>query len=78
MEPIHIFYKELLVDVDNIFTANISEKNEEKNVKFLKSQEYGVTGMTIIPDIKDSSILSVTNEKKLKALSEKNTRISKK
>ena len=75
MEPIHIFYKELLVDVDNIFTANISEKNEEKNevknVKFLKSQEYGVTGMTIIPDIKDSSILRVTNEKKLKALSEK-------
>ena len=78
MEPIHIFYKELLADVDNIFTANISEKNEVKNVKFLKSQEYGVTGMTIIPDIKDSSILSVTNEKKLKALSEKNTRISKK
>ena len=78
MEPIHIFYKELLADVDNIFTANISEKNEVKNVKFLKSQEYGVTGMTIIPDIKDSSILSVTNEKKLEALSEKNTRISKK
>ena len=78
MEPIHIFYKELLADVDNIFTANISKKNEVKNVKFLKSQEYGVTGMTIIPDIKDSSILSVTNEKKLKALSEKNTRISKK
>ena len=27
--------------------------------------------MTIIPDIKDSSILKVTNEKKLKALCEK-------
>ena len=36
MEPIYIFYKELLGDVDNIFTANISEKNKVENLKFLK------------------------------------------
>ena len=42
------------------------KKNEVENVKFLKSQEYGVIGMTIISDIKDSSILKVTNEKNLK------------
>ena len=71
MEPAYIYYKELAADKENIFTANIAEKNEVENVKFSKSQEYGVTGMTIIPDIKDSSILKVTNEKKLKALSEK-------
>ena len=26
MEPIHIFYKQLTVDEDNIFTADITEK----------------------------------------------------
>ena len=64
IEPAYIYYKELAADKKNIFTANIAEKNEVENVKFSKSQEYGVTGMTIIPDIKDSSILKVTNEKK--------------
>ena len=41
MESIHIFAKELLVDVVNIFTANISEKIGTK-CKVLKLQEYGV------------------------------------
>ena len=48
----------------------MQKKNEVENVKFSKSQEYGATGKTIIPDIKDSSILKVKNEKKLEALSE--------
>ena len=34
MEPIHIFYKELLIDVNNFFTANLAEKNEVEEVKF--------------------------------------------
>ena len=34
--------------------------------------------MTIIPDIKDSSILKVINEEKLKALSKKNQELVKK
>lgn len=36
MEPIHIFYKELPVDENNIFTANLAEKNEVKVFKFKK------------------------------------------
>ena len=32
MEPIHIFYKELPVDENNTFTADITEKNV-KSVK---------------------------------------------
>ena len=71
MEPAHIYYKELVADKENIFIVNIAEQNEVDNVKFSKAQEYGMTRMTIISDIKDSSILKVTNEKKLKALSEK-------
>ena len=34
MEPIHIFYKELTLDENNIFTANLAEKNEVEEVKF--------------------------------------------
>ena len=43
MEPIHIFYKELSVDENNTFTADITEKNEVENVRFKKSLEYAVT-----------------------------------
>ena len=32
---------------NNIFTANITEKNEVENVKFNKSLEYAVTGLSI-------------------------------
>ena len=39
MEPIHFFYKELTVDENKFFTANITEKNEVENVKFKKSLE---------------------------------------
>ena len=28
MEPVHIFYKELPAEKNNIFTADIAEKNE--------------------------------------------------
>ena len=34
MEPIHVFYKELSVDENIIFTADITEGNEVENVKF--------------------------------------------
>ena len=34
MEPIHIFCKELPVDENNTFTADITEKNEVENVRF--------------------------------------------
>ena len=34
MEPVHIFYKELPAEGNNIFTADIAEENEVENVKF--------------------------------------------
>lgn len=34
MEPIHIFYKELPIDENNFFTANLTEKNVVEEVKF--------------------------------------------
>ena len=47
MEPIHIFYKELPADENNIFTADIAEKNDAENVKFKKSVKCAVTGLSI-------------------------------
>ena len=60
MEPIHIFCKQLPVDEDNIFTADIRQKNEVENVKFKKSLEYVVTGLSINQDI-GSALVPVTD-----------------
>ena len=57
MEPIHIFYKELTVAENNIFTADITEKNEVENVRFKISVVYAVTGLLINPDINTSLII---------------------
>ena len=50
MEPIHIFYKELPVNESNIFTGNLPE------VRFKKSKEYAITGLSINQDIIKSEI----------------------
>ena len=60
MEPIHIFYKELPADENNIFTADITEKNEVENVKFKKSLAYAVTGLLINQDT-GSALVTVTD-----------------
>ena len=60
MEQIHIFYKEFPVDENNIFTADITEKNEVENVKFKKSLEYAITGRSINQDI-GSALVTVTD-----------------
>ena len=64
MERVHIFYKELPADENNIFTADIAEKIEVENVKFEKSQEYAVTGLPINQEI-GSELLTVTDVNKL-------------
>ena len=60
MEPIHNLYKELTVDENNIFTADITEKNDVANVKFKKALEYAVTGLLINQNIA-SVLVRVTN-----------------
>ena len=51
MEPVHIFYKDLPVDENNIFIVNLTEKNQVEEVKFKKSREYAVTGLSVNQDI---------------------------
>ena len=59
MEPVHIFYKDLPADENNIFIADITEKKEVENVKFKKSLEYAVTGLSINQEI-GSDLVTVT------------------
>ena len=63
MEPVHIFYKDLPVDENNIFIANLKEKNEEEEVKFKKSSEYAVTGLSINQDIGTNFIAVVETDR---------------
>ena len=60
MEPIHKFYKELPIDQNNIFTANLAEKNEVEEVSFKKSREYAITGLSDNQDV-DSGLVAVTD-----------------
>ena len=68
MEPIHILYKELSTDKNNIFTANLAEKNEVEEVKFKKSREYAVTDLSINQDL-DSKVITVTDTDRLETIS---------
>ena len=54
MEPIHIFYKELPLNENNIFTGNLPE------VRFKKSKEYAITGLSINQDI-NSDLVAVAD-----------------
>ena len=60
MEPVHIFYKELPIDQNNTFTANIAQENEVKEVKFKKSREYAVTDL-FINQVIDSIVFAITD-----------------
>ena len=69
MDPVHIFYKEIKIDKDKIFTANISQENEVENVLFNKDKVYVITGMVIKPDIIDSELIKIKGTKELDKIS---------
>ena len=47
MVPIHIFYKELPIDENNIFAVNLGNKNEVEEVR-LKNQENMVLLVSVL------------------------------
>ena len=65
MESIHIFYNELEIDENNVFTANILQETEVENVLFKKNKEHAITAMAIKPYVVDSDIVKVINKKNL-------------
>ena len=63
MNPVHRFFKELEIDQDSTFTANVSQENEVGNVVFNTDTQYVVTGMVIKLDIADSELVKTENTK---------------
>ena len=69
MDPVQIFFKELEIDQDNTFTANVSQENEVENVIFNTDKEQAVTEMVIKPDIADSELVKIENTNELDSIS---------
>ena len=59
MEFLHVFYKEILVDEDNIFSANLTEQ-----IKFKKSKIFAVSGLSVDKDIQSNVLLRNIEGKK--------------
>ena len=68
MEFSHVFYKELPVDEDNIFSANLTENNEIEQIKLKKSKIYAISGLSIYQDLKSN--VSLPNIERRKVLSD--------
>ena len=63
MDPSYIYFKEINIDPDNIFTANLSKDNEIEKVVFNKENEYGVSGLNINAVLPDEKILKTENKR---------------
>ena len=68
MEPVYIFYRELPLDQNNIFTANLAEKNKVEELRFKKSKEYAITGLSINQGI-NSALVAAADLVKQEAIS---------
>ena len=68
MEFSRVFYKEIPLDEDNIFSANLTENNEVEQIKLKKSELYAISGLSIDQDLK--SKVSLPNIEGRKALSD--------
>ena len=65
MEPTHIFYKQLPIDENNVFTANVSKKNEVQNILFRKSNEYAIIVLVISQNTVNLIEVSDRNRKRM-------------
>ena len=68
MEPTHIFYKHLPIDENNVFTANVSKKNEVQNILFRKSNEYAIIVLVISQNA--DNLIEVTDRNRKRILQE--------
>ena len=68
MEFSHVFYKELPLDKDNIFFANLTENNKVEQISFKNSKSYAISGLPI--DQETTPNVSLPNVQGKKALSD--------
>ena len=72
MNPSYIYFKELDIDSENIFSLNFSKENEIENVFLDKDFEYAITGLNLNVKIPEDQVIKIEDEKKL---NEKNEEI---
>ena len=70
MDPSYIYFQEIDIDQDSIFTADFSKKNEIEDVAFDKENEYAVTSLTINSISPTEKILKIKNVKEEKKIRE--------
>ena len=63
MNPEYIYFKEIKIDQDNTFTANLSKDNEIEKVVFNKENECGVNGLNINAVLPDENFLKLDNKR---------------
>ena len=51
MEFSHVFYKELAIDDDNIFSSNLTESNKIEEIKIKKWKIYSINRLSIDQDL---------------------------
>ena len=61
MEPGHVFYNELLLNENNIFSANLTGNNEIEEIKFKKSNNYAISGLSVNQEIDNKEFFPLPN-----------------
>ena len=61
MEPVHLFYNKLLLDENNIFSSNLTENNDTQEIKFKKSNNYAISGLSINQEIDNKEFIPLPN-----------------
>ena len=69
MNASHIYFKEIDIDQDQIFTVNFSKENEIENVFFDKDNQYAITGLKMNAELPDKKMLKIENVKEQNRIS---------
>ena len=67
MEPSNVFYKELPLDEDNVFLANLAKNNKVEQIRFKKLNKYAIRTLSVNQDT--TSYVLLPNIQGQKALS---------
>ena len=78
MDPFYIYFQEIDIDQDSIFTADFSQKNEIEDVAFDNGNEYAVTSLTINSILPAEKVLKIENVKEEKKIREEIQKLIKK
>ena len=69
MEPAHVFYNELYLDKNNVFSANLVETIKLKTSNFKKSKNYAISGLANNQEV-NSDFVPLPNADAQNALSD--------